>query len=176
MTPDLFEGDPDPRPLGEMNTTPLIDVLLVLLIMIIVTLPVLPHLTPLGLRAAPGASASDAVRVWVDETGTVFWQGEALPDRASLDAHLAALVAQPHPPPLHFDADGRGAFAPVMAVLAAVQRHGVPSFAVTGTERFLDRGGRRPAPPQEPGAITPGRSPAALRSSSGPRADRDGVP
>ncbi|GEO83041.1 ExbD/TolR family protein [Pararhodospirillum oryzae] len=136
----LFDEEPEAPLASEINTTPLIDVLLVLLIMVIVTIPIAPHLTGLGLpRPATAAEPlPDAVRVRVDLDGRVFWQDTPLDGPAALEDRLRALVTLPDPPPLHLDAEGGVSFGLVMAVLAAVQRHGVRDFAITDTRRFLE--------------------------------------
>ena len=70
--------DDDAAPACDINTTPLIDVMLVLLIMLIVTIPIQLHAIRLARPAAASATPAAPVRIEVEEGGAVVWQGERL--------------------------------------------------------------------------------------------------
>jgi biopolymer transport protein ExbD len=129
-------GDPDV--MVEMNTTPLIDVMLVLLIMLIVTIPIQLHAVRLDLLGAraPTATQPDVVRIDIDAQGGVRWNGEAVADRAALQARLAQVASLPVQPELRLRSDGQTPYGAVMAVMANAQRLGLTKIGVVGNERF----------------------------------------
>ena len=88
-------GDPDV--LVDINTTPLIDVMLVLLIMLIITIPIQLHSVNMNMPVGnppPPLVQPEVVRITIDATGTVAWNGEALADAQALNARLSAAAAQ----------------------------------------------------------------------------------
>jgi biopolymer transport protein ExbD len=131
--------EPDPEPLVDINTTPLVDVLLVLLVMLIITIPI--QLNAVGLEM-PGRSAPRpptppvVVRLDVNAAGQYLWNGELLADRAALDAKLAEAAAQADQPELHLRADRNAKYAPVAAALTSAQRVGLVKIGLVGTEQF----------------------------------------
>lgn len=123
------------EPILEINTTPLIDVLLVLLIMLIVTIPASLHAVHTALpapSAAPATPPLPPVRVEVDASGAVRWNGQALDGPAALQARLLQLAAQSPQPALHIRAQDQARYGAVAAVLAAAQRAGVTQLGVVG--------------------------------------------
>src|SRR5947208_3972742 len=90
-------GSGDPEVMIDINTTPLIDVMLVLLVMIIITIPVQLHAVGLHLPDAnppPSAHRPEVVQVDIGPTGALAWNGAPLPDRAELARRLAGAAAQ----------------------------------------------------------------------------------
>src|SRR6266542_5902091 len=88
-------GDPDV--MIDINTTPLIDVMLVLLIMLIITIPIQLHSVNLNMPAGnppPPTKEPVVVTIDVDFDGTILWNGEALPTREALQAKLVQAAAQ----------------------------------------------------------------------------------
>jgi biopolymer transport protein ExbD len=131
------DGDPDV--LVDINTTPLIDVMLVLLIMFIVTIPIQ---TPAIRMALPSPSTATApppalpvLRVDVAADGAITWDGVRLEaaDRQALEARLAAAAAQSPRPEVHLHADPDAAYGAVARVLAGTQRHGLERIAIHGS-------------------------------------------
>ncbi len=134
MTPFAFRpgGAKDPELFLDINTTPLIDVMLVLLIMLIVTIPIHTHAVKLGASAsvAKAQAARRIVTVEIDFDGTVIWDGESLRDRSLLDVRLALAAAQPTQPEIRVRAHRLAAYEQVIAVLAAAQRRGLARVSV----------------------------------------------
>src|SRR3954451_13048455 len=94
----------EPEVMMDINTTPLIDVMLVLLIMLIITIPIQLHSVNLNIPAGnPPPPTKEPVggRIDIDFDGTVLWNGEALADRATLEAKLAQAAALPDQPEVH---------------------------------------------------------------------------
>lgn len=120
-------------PMTEINTTPLIDVMLVLLIMLIITLPVMTHAVKVDLPIGPDGETSPAVEVFVDFDGVVLWNGSRVDDMRDLENRLRAL-AESHPQPhLNVRADRRSNYEPVARVLAIAQRSGIKAIGIEGT-------------------------------------------
>ena len=131
-------GDPDV--LVDINTTPLIDVMLVLLIMLIITIPIQLHSVnmnmPVGNPPSPLVQP-EVVRITIDATGTVAWNGEALADAQALNARLSAAAAQSVAPELHIRPDKKVPYRVVAGVMAAVQRLGLTKVGLVGGEQFI---------------------------------------
>jgi biopolymer transport protein ExbD len=119
---------------AEMNTTPLIDVLLVLLVMLILTIPTITHLTTLETPAAGRTAAvlPQAVELDIDFDGRLGWNGTDVDSVEALQPYFAALVAAPGPQaPVRINADRRARYERVVQVLAAAQRAHVMRIGVT---------------------------------------------
>src|ERR1043166_5665896 len=104
MAMNLSSGGGGPHVVGDINTTPLIDVMLVLLIMLIITIPIQLHSVNLNMPAGnppPPAKEPVVVTIDIDFDGTVLWNGEALADRPALEAKLVQAAALPDQPEVH---------------------------------------------------------------------------
>jgi len=126
--------------IADINTTPLIDVMLVLLIMLIITIPIQLHAVNLNLPTgtpSPPDKPPEVVHIDVDATGVVYWNGEALPQGPLLETRLQAVAAQPDQPEVHLRPHKDVQYDAVAGVLAAAQRVGVKKLGVTGNEQFL---------------------------------------
>lgn len=125
----------------EMNTTPLIDVMLVLIIMFIITIPVQLHSVNLNMPSGvPPASVQDkpvVVTIDIDFDGTVLWNGEAVGDRAALEGRLLQVAAQPNQPEVHLRPNKLVEYSVVAMVMASAQRLGVTKLGMVGNEQFL---------------------------------------
>ncbi|MCC2633732.1 ExbD/TolR family protein [Ramlibacter sp.] len=131
--------EPDPEPIVDINTTPLVDVLLVLLVMLIITIPIQLHAVALEMpgRNAPQPSVPPAiVQLEVDAAGRFVWNGEPLADRQALEAKLREAAQQPDQPEVHVRAHPRAKYAPVAAALTSAQRLGLAKIGLVGSEQF----------------------------------------
>jgi len=126
-------------PVPTINTTPLIDVLLVLLIMIIMTLPMQTHKLPIELPP-PGttASAEPPHRLDILANGALLWDGTALPD-AALAARLKPIAARPDGV-LHMRTDPNAAYDRFATVLDIVKRAGIEHLGFIGNETMVEHG------------------------------------
>ena len=134
-----FSTSDEPEVLVDINTTPLIDVMLVLLIMLIITIPVQTHAVKLDLpqaNAKPATVQPPVVEIDIDFDGTLLWDGAVVPSRDALQAQLAALAAQPTQPELHIRPDKLTDYKYVAEVLATAQRLGVQKIGIVGYEQF----------------------------------------
>ena len=127
-------GDTQP----EMNTTPLIDVMLVLLVMLIVTIPIQTHAVKLVLPTeGPQTVQPTAVHeLVVDFDGAIAWDGKSLPTRAALDSIFASIARQPNQDEIHMAPNRLASYGLVAQILADAQRLGVRKIGFTGEERY----------------------------------------
>ncbi len=128
---------PDPQPLSDMNTTPLIDVMLVLLIMMILNIPLQTHKTGLILpqqsKVSPGPPPYHVLTL--EFAGTTLWDGAPVAP-AALDQKLRVLGAAAAPVQLRIRPDGYVKYDRVLKVMAQAQRHKVVNMAFVGIEAF----------------------------------------
>ena len=98
MAMQIGSASGDDEVMVEINTTPLIDVMLVLLIMLIITIPIQTHAVkmnmPIG-NPPPQVKQPTIIKLDVDFDGTVYWNGQALPDRPTLESKLNDIANQP---------------------------------------------------------------------------------
>ena len=131
-----------PAPVCDINTTPLIDVMLVLLVMLIVTIPVQLHSVNLHLPVGtppPAEAPPHVVRIDLDAQSAVHWNGTPLGNADELASHLAAAAAQVDPPEVHVRPDAQARYERFTEVMAAVHRAGLARVGVVGSEQFLER-------------------------------------
>ena len=136
----IASEESDAEVMVEMNTTPLIDVMLVLLVMLIITIPIQLHSVNLELPSAsapPPPVEPQVVKIDIVPGGQVLWNGEPLAGREALDAKLAAAAAQADAPEIHLRPDRSAKYDTVAGVLAAAQRHGLAKVGLVGSEQFL---------------------------------------
>ena len=131
------------QPIAVINTTPLIDLMLVLLIMFIITVPAATHKVPIELPSPnPYPQAPAPVhRLNLDAGGRLYWDGRPIAD-AELPARLARLSADPAEPVLHIGAESETRYERVDETLGAVRRAGITRLGFIGNHRFagaLDR-------------------------------------
>jgi len=134
-----FSTGEEPEVLVDINTTPLIDVMLVLLIMLIITIPMQTHAVKLNLPQAstpPAAVQPQVVEIDIDFDGTILWNGNVVPTRQALEAQLSTLAATPNQPELHIRPDKLTDYKYVAEVLATAQRLGVQKIGIVGYEQF----------------------------------------
>ena len=131
-------GGDDQDVMVDINTTPLIDVMLVLLIMLIITIPIQTHSVHLDLPrpAASPQKPPPVIQLNIDANDRLTWNGEPLSGRADLESHLKTLVAQDSRAEIHLRPDRAATYAPVAMVLSTAQRLGVTRLGIVGQEQF----------------------------------------
>ena len=128
----------DNEPMMEMNTTPLIDVMLVLLIMFIITLPVQTHAVKIDLPIPTDAKNNvdpEKNKVMIDPRGVITWNGTPI-DLAQLSQYLEQTKALPVEPELQVQPDPYARYIVVDRVRAAVKRSGVGKLGFVGNEQY----------------------------------------
>lgn len=124
-------------PMGDLNTTPLIDVMLVLLVMFIITLPIQTHTVEIELPG-PGPQQEiepDINHLSVTAAGVVTWNGDPVPMSA-----LAGLLERTRrvtpSPELRFEPDPEADYIVADQVIAIIKRSGVSGVGFPGIERY----------------------------------------
>ena len=123
----------------DINTTPLIDVMLVLLIMLIITIPPQLHAVNLDMPVASNAlppTPPQVIRIDIDANSVISWNGQALADRSALQAQLSQATALQPQPELHIRSHPKAKYEATAAVLAGAQRQGLNKLGILGTENF----------------------------------------
>jgi biopolymer transport protein ExbD len=134
----MSTGTAEGEVMVEMNTTPLIDVMLVLLVLLIVTLPIQTHAVKLDMpapNATPPTVVPETVELGVDFDGTVTWNGMAV-DRATMDAYFADAARKDPQPEIHVNANRLAKYDAVARVLADAQRLGATHIGFTGIDQY----------------------------------------
>jgi biopolymer transport protein ExbD len=123
----------------DMNTTPLIDVMLVLLVVLIVTLPIQTHAIRINLPIHQNAAPPPpVVTLEIDFDGTASWNGRPV-DTATLDSYLTDAAQQSPQPEIHVIANRLVKYDFVAKVLANAQRRGVTHIGLLGTESYVNQ-------------------------------------
>ncbi len=135
----MSAGSEDGEPMVEMNTTPLIDVMLVLLIMFIITIPIQTHAVKIDLpqNAPPTDSVVDPVKnkVAIDGGGVITWNGSPI-DLLTLRQYLQQSLRLPVEPELQFQPSATTRYVVVDEVLAEIKRAGVTKLGFVGNEQY----------------------------------------
>jgi biopolymer transport protein ExbD len=127
----------DFAPIVAINTTPLVDVMLVLLIMFIIIIPAATHEVPLDLPQ-PGPAVTTpppAHRLDIAANGALAWDGAALASGA-LPARLTALAADPAGPELHLNAAGEARYEQVDIILAQIRGAGITRLGFVDNAQY----------------------------------------
>jgi biopolymer transport protein ExbD len=133
-------GSQDPDVMVEINTTPLIDVMLVLLVMLIITIPIQLHSVNLNMPVGtppPPTEPPVVITVDVDFDGTIYWNGDVVANKAALETRLQDAAAQPVQPEVHLRPNKLAEYKDVAAVMASAQRLGVTKLGLVGNEQFV---------------------------------------
>ena len=125
----------------EMNTTPLIDVMLVLLVMLIITIPIQTNAVKLDMprpNQPPPPVPPPVVNLMVDFDGTVYWNNQAV-DMKTLDSYLfdAGQKDPADQPEVHLAANRLAKYDTIAKVMANAQRRGVVHIGIVGTEQYV---------------------------------------
>jgi biopolymer transport protein ExbD len=140
MGMNASSGGGEPEVMVDINTTPLIDVMLVLLIMLIITIPIQMHSVKMNLPVGnppPPAVPPLVIQIDIDFDGTITWNGEPVAAAADLEKHLADVAAQPDQPEIHLLPNKLAPYKDVAAVLAAAQREGATKIGLVGNEQYM---------------------------------------
>jgi biopolymer transport protein ExbD len=133
-------GSDDGEPMGEMNTTPLIDVMLVLLIMFIITIPVATHSVNIDLPSPSNQPNNSTVKpdknkVVLTPDNKILWNGAEV-DYGNLNANLKATLAMPVEPELQFQPDAQAGYDLTAHVLNIIKASEVTKFGFVENEKY----------------------------------------
>ena len=140
MAMNVGAAGADDEVLMDINTTPLIDVMLVLIIMLIITIPIQTHAVKMNMPIAPSATPPkppEIVRIDIDFDGTIGWNGTVV-EKDELINRLAQVAQQPDQPEVHLRPNKLVTYKVVAMVMANAQRLGVTKIGLIGNEQFLN--------------------------------------
>jgi biopolymer transport protein ExbD len=129
----------DPEVMIEMNTTPLIDVMLVLLVMLIITIPIQLHSVNVDMPAPSAANQQEppkAITIEVNANSQVVWDGQILNDRTALERKMQIEAARQDQPEIHFMPNRAAKYEVVAAVMASAQRLGLQKIGLANIPDF----------------------------------------
>ena len=132
-------GAGDPEVMMDINTTPLIDVMLVLLVMLIITIPIQLHSVNLDMPVGTPPSSSikpEKIQIDIDENSVVYWQGQAV-SAEELEAKMASIGQLASQPEVHIRPNKASQYAVFANVLSTSKRKGLTKMAVIGSEQFV---------------------------------------
>jgi biopolymer transport protein ExbD len=127
----------------DINTTPLIDVMLVLLVTLIITLPIMTHAVKLDMPDVshpppPPPVQPEVIDLEIDFDGTVVWNGTPIPSMDTLEGYFHSEAAKEPQPEIHLRPDRRAKYDVVAKVLAAAQRNHMKKIGFVNTAEFAE--------------------------------------
>jgi biopolymer transport protein ExbD len=131
----------EPDVMMDINTTPLIDVMLVLLIMLIITIPAQLHSVNLDMPVntnAPKKFDPVVIKIDVNAQSVVNWNGKPIASRAELEQKLTEAAAVNPQPELHIRSHAKAKYEAVAGVMASAQRMGLTKLGIVGSEQFVN--------------------------------------
>ncbi|CAB3962321.1 MULTISPECIES: biopolymer transporter ExbD [Burkholderia] len=129
----------EPDVMVDINTTPLIDVMLVLLIMLIITIPIQMHSVKMNLPVGnppPPPHPPQVVQIDIGADGSVNWNGAPVNGPAGLAARFREVVAEADQDEIRLRPDKAAPYRAVAEVLASAQREGATKIGLIGNEQF----------------------------------------
>ena len=137
-------GNDDGQPMMEMNTTPLIDVMLVLLIMFIITIPPITHAVKIDLPVDTGENTPPPIdpvinKVVIQPNDQILWNGQPV-SLAQMEQYLVQTTNMNPEPELQFQPAPTARYVTVDEALAAVKRSGISKFGFVGNEQYREFG------------------------------------
>lgn len=135
-------GGGEPEVMMDVNTTPLIDVMLVLLVMLIITIPIQLHTVNLDMpppSSTPPQQDPVVHTVMIDFDGTVYWDEAALTNIDAVNAKMREIGAMPlsEQPEIHIKPNKLVDYGVVAAVMASAQRNSVKKMGMVGNEQYV---------------------------------------
>ncbi|WP_207795912.1 MULTISPECIES: ExbD/TolR family protein [Roseateles] len=134
-------GGDEPEVMMDVNTTPLIDVMLVLIVMLIITIPIQLHSVNLDMPppAPPIENPKEPVihTVLIDFDGKVYWDENEMPNHQAVEAKLAEVAAEADQAEVHIKPNKLAEYGAVAAVMASAQRLGVKKMGMVGNEQYV---------------------------------------
>ena len=129
----------EPQVMMDINTTPLIDVMLVLLVMLIITIPIQLHAVNLEMPVGTPPTnlvKPEKIQIDIDEKSTVYWQGLPVTQQ-ELDNNMKTAAVQQVQPEVHLRPNKASQYAVFANVLSSSKRLGLTKIAVIGSEQFV---------------------------------------
>jgi biopolymer transport protein ExbD len=145
MGMSVGSGGEENAPMSTINTTPLVDVMLVLLIIFLITIPVINKTVKVELPKAaniPTQTTPENITIAIDSSGNVYWNEVQVPDREQLLQLVSTEAVKTPQPEIHIRGDGNARYEDVGRVMYAIQRGGIVKVGfITEPDRGI-RGAR----------------------------------
>ena len=129
--------------MSEINTTPLVDIMLVLLIIFLITIPIITKTVKVALPKAtniPTVTKPENITISVDNGGNIYWNGARVPDRDSLISKVLVEAVKKPQPEVHIRGDAGVRFEAIGRTLFAIQRGGIVKIGfITEADRGMAR-------------------------------------
>ena len=129
--------------MSEINTTPLVDIMLVLLIIFLITIPIITKTVPVRLPKAvniPTKTKPENITISVDNQGQIWWNGQFVPDRDTLIKRVVVEAVKVPQPEVHIRGDAGVRYEAIGRTLYSIQRGGLTKIGfITEPDRSLGR-------------------------------------
>jgi len=128
MSMSVGTGSDENTVMSNINTTPLVDVMLVLLIIFLITIPVITKTVPVVLPKAvniPTQTKPENITIAVDKDGNVYWNDKRVADRNALLAFVKEAAVRKPQPEIHIRGDKDTRYEAIGRVMYAIQRGGI---------------------------------------------------
>jgi biopolymer transport protein ExbD len=128
MSMNVGGGSDEPSVMASINTTPLVDVMLVLLIIFLITIPVITKTVPVVLPKAvniPTRTKPENITIAVDKDGNIYWNDKRVADRSALLGFIKEAAVRKPQPEIHIRGDKDTRYEAIGRVMYAIQRGGV---------------------------------------------------
>ena len=134
----LPQLDPEPDVMMDINTTPLIDILLVLIIMLIITIPAQLHSVNLDMpvNQAQKTKEPEVIKISIDDQNRILWNGISIENQFDLESRFTALSSKQDPAEIHILSSGKAKYGTAIKVLASAQRHQIKKIGIVGIDEF----------------------------------------
>jgi biopolymer transport protein ExbD len=143
MNVNAGDSDIDDKPMSEINTTPLVDVMLVMLIIFLITIPVITQSVKVELPKAaniPTQTKPENINIAVDAEGNVYWNTSLVPTQEALLDRLKSIAVVDPQPEVHVRGDRGTAYEHIGRVMVLAQRSGIMKIGfITEPDRALAR-------------------------------------
>ncbi len=141
MAMSVGGGGDDNAPMMDINTTPLIDVMLVMLVMLIITIPIMTHATKLDMptnrNPPPLIERPEVIDLEIDFDGTIVYNGTVV-SMDQLESFLRQQAGKDPQPEIHLRPDRRARYGVVAKVMAAAQRNRMKKMGFKNVAEFRE--------------------------------------
>lgn len=129
---------PEPDVMMDINTTPLIDILLVLIIMLIITIPAQLHSVNLDMPVNPAQRTKEprVIKISIDDKNSMSWNGSPIESQDELDARFSNIRLNNENVEIHIRSSARARYDTAIKVLASAQRHEIKKIGIVGLDEF----------------------------------------
>ena len=138
-----LSGQEEQVEMSDINTTPLVDIMLVLLIIFLITIPIITKTVPVRLPKAANIATKtkpENISISVDNSGQIWWNGALVPDRDSLIKRVVNEAVKVPQPEVHIRGDAGVRYEAIGRTLYSIQRGGITKVGfITEPDRGLGR-------------------------------------